>query len=306
MEKQAVIEVKNVNKIYGGKRVLKNVSFEVKPGIHGFIGPNGAGKTTTLGIIVRLLVAKDPSFNEHLGFVPAEPLFPPITVETYVLDCGYLRDIPQEEVLAKLNSSPLAAHKNKKCHELSTDEPFNGLDPTFRKDLFDNLIHIKKQGGTILISTHILSDLQKLADEITMIRDGEIVYSGPKTDDIEKTYEDYFVKQKKGILLTGLANRENHSRENKENLLSLHKLVYQGYFLKSEETIKQMKEYYIDKSGYSPKREKKARKDLEKGFNFIFGDLFENLGLPFRTPYDYNLVEFASPRGWKELSTYQM
>jgi ABC-2 type transport system ATP-binding protein len=233
MEKQAVIEVKNINKSYGGKRVLKNVSFAVKPGIHGFIGPNGAGKTTTLGIIVRLvvpnsgevrverkLVATDPSFNEHLGFVPAEPLFPPISVETYVLDCGYLRDIPKSEVLAKLHSSPLMRHKDKKCHELSTgwkkilqvfvlslyrpkvfvlDEPFNGLDPTFRKDLFDNLIHIKKQGGTILISTHILSDLQKLADEITMIREGEIVYSGPKTDDIEKTYEDYFVKKKQGM-----------------------------------------------------------------------------------------------------------
>jgi ABC-type multidrug transport system ATPase subunit len=56
MEKQAVIEVKNVNKSYGGKRVLKNVSFAVKPGIHGFIGPNGAGKTTSLGIIVRLVI----------------------------------------------------------------------------------------------------------------------------------------------------------------------------------------------------------------------------------------------------------
>jgi len=79
------------------------------------------------------------------------------------------------------------------------DEPFNGLDPTFRRDLFDNLVNIKKQGGTILISTHILSDLQKLADEITMIREGEIVYSGPKTGDIEETYEEYFVKKKQGM-----------------------------------------------------------------------------------------------------------
>ncbi|CAI2179890.1 9339_t:CDS:2 [Funneliformis geosporum] len=191
---KAIIEVRNVNKSYGGKRVLKNVSFAVKPGIHGFIGPNGAGKTTTLGIIVRLVVPNSGEvFNEHLGFVPAEPLFPALTVENYVLDCGYLRDIPKAEVLAKLDSSPLSNHRNKKY------EPFNGLDPTFRRDLFDNLVNIKKQGGTILISTHILSDLQKLADEITMIRDGEIVYSGPKTGDIEETYEEYFVKRKQGM-----------------------------------------------------------------------------------------------------------
>ena len=79
------------------------------------------------------------------------------------------------------------------------DEPFNGLDPTFRKELFDNLVSVKENGGTILISTHILSDLQKLADDITMIKDGEIVYTGPKTDDIEKTYDEYFVKKGQGM-----------------------------------------------------------------------------------------------------------
>jgi ABC-2 type transport system ATP-binding protein len=240
MEKQAVIEVKNINKSYEVKgvlkKVLKNVSFTVEPGIHGFIGPNGAGKTTTLEIINRLvipdsgevwvegkLVAKEPSFNEHLGFVSAESWATQNTVESYVLDVGELRDIPKSQVLTKLNNSPLLVHRYKKVSELSTgwkkilqlfvlslykpkvfimDEPFNGLDPTFRKDLFDNLVSIKKQGGTILISTHILSDLQKLADKITMIREGEIVYSGPKTDDIEETYEEYFVKKtknKKGI-----------------------------------------------------------------------------------------------------------
>ena len=75
------------------------------------------------------------------------------------------------------------------------DEPFNGLDPSFRQDLFNNLKAIREKGGTILMSTHILSDLQKLADDITMIKGGEIVYSGEKTADIEKTYEDYFVEK---------------------------------------------------------------------------------------------------------------
>ena len=227
--KNSVIEVENINKRYD-KNVLSNVSFEVKPGtIHGFIGPNGAGKTTTLSIIMRLVIpnggnvkvegksiATDPSFNQNLGFIPAEPRLPSITVENYVLDCGYLRDIPRKEVLQKLSSSPLRQFRYKKCHELSTgwkkilqvfslslykpkilvlDEPFNGLDPSFRKDLFDNLVNVRKEGGTVLLSTHILSDLQKLADDITMIKGGKIVYTGNKTADIEKTYDEYFVKK---------------------------------------------------------------------------------------------------------------
>ncbi|CAJ0757612.1 2354_t:CDS:1 [Entrophospora sp. SA101] len=231
---EKVIEVKQVSKRYGNKTVLNNVSFFVRKGtIHGFIGPNGAGKTTTLGILTRLVlpthgetyidnksVNRDPNFNRRLGFIPAEPRFPSLTVENYLLDCGYLRDIPKAEVLRKLASSPLAQFRRQNCHSLSTgwkkilqvftlslyrpkiyllDEPFNGLDPSFRQDLFNNLKAIRDKGGTILMSTHILSDLQKLADDITMIKRGEIVYTGTKTADIEQTYEDYFIEKGQGL-----------------------------------------------------------------------------------------------------------
>jgi len=231
---EKVIEVKQVSKRYGDKTVLNNVSFSVRKGtIHGFIGPNGAGKTTTLSILTRLVlpthgetyidnksVNRDPSFNQRLGFIPAEPKFPSLSVEDYLLDCGYLRDIPKEVVLRKLAGSPLSQFRHQNCHSLSTgwkkilqvftlslyrpriyllDEPFNGLDPSFRQDLFNNLKAIRDKGGTILMSTHILSDLQKLADDITMIKQGKIVYSGTKTTDIEQTYEDYFVEKGKGL-----------------------------------------------------------------------------------------------------------
>ncbi|CAG8457285.1 2844_t:CDS:2, partial [Racocetra fulgida] len=183
------IEIKQIGKRYGDKTVLNNVSFVVRKGtIHGFIGPNGAGKTTTLSILNRLVlpthgeayiesksVNHDPRFNERLGFIPAEPKFQNLTVEKYLLDCGYLRDIPKKI-------------------------PFNGLDPSFRRNLFNNLKNIRDKGGTILMSTHILSDLQKLADDITMIRRGRIVYTGPKTADIEKTYEEYFIEKDQQLL----------------------------------------------------------------------------------------------------------
>ena len=80
------------------------------------------------------------------------------------------------------------------------DEPFSNLDPTFRSALTKELLKIKKEGRTILLSTHVLNDLQELADNITMIKEGKIVYDGAKTPDIQKTYEEnYLGKENKGF-----------------------------------------------------------------------------------------------------------
>ena len=131
-----VIEVKQISKRYGDKTVLNNVSFSVRKGtIHGFIGPNGAGKTTTLSILTRLVlptrgeayidsksVNRDPRFNENLGFIPAEPKFPSLTVQNYLLDCGYLRDIPKQKVLNELANSSLSKLSQQTCNSLSTGQ----------------------------------------------------------------------------------------------------------------------------------------------------------------------------------------
>lgn len=233
------IEVKNFTKSYRGKKVIDDVSFQVKGNtIHGFIGPNGAGKSTTLNALMSLTLAdsgelliegkktsSDPTFNENVGYVPAEPLFPTkMKVKEYVEFCGLLRDIPSSKVNKIFNNSSLFKLANQRCTDLSTgqkkllqlfgikiyqtefqkmiyilDEPFNGLDPTKRSLLANEIKKIKNEGGSVLISTHILSDLQELADDITMIKPEErgsrIVYTGPKTADIQKTYEQYFINE---------------------------------------------------------------------------------------------------------------
>lgn len=226
------IEFRGIIKGSGDVRVLNRVSFVVNPGtIHGFIGPNGAGKSTTLNILIRLVlpnsgeayvegksIADDIYFNQHLGFVQAEPKFPDFSVKEYISACSYLRDIPEEEAWEKLLISPLFQFADKKCKELSTgwkkilqifvvslykpqvfilDEPFNGLDPSFRASLLESLKKTKAEGRTILISTHILHDLQELADDVTMIKEGVIVYSGPKTFNLQSTYEETFIKHEK-------------------------------------------------------------------------------------------------------------
>jgi len=232
MSNQNTIEIKNLTKKYNGQTVVKNVSFAVRKGtICGFIGPNGAGKTTTLSCLMNLVipdsgnmyiesrkVGTDPYFNEHVGFVPAEPKFPEMRVKEYIDFCAEMRDVPSEKVEKKFFVSSLKDFADKKCSQLSTgwkkslqifiltlyevkifllDEVQNGLDPIGRTLLFENLQKARDEGKTILLSTHILSDLEKLADDIVMIKKGEIVYNGANTGNIEKTFEELFVKEER-------------------------------------------------------------------------------------------------------------
>jgi ABC-2 type transport system ATP-binding protein len=240
MSLKNAIEIKNLNKTYRGKLVLDNVSFSVRAGtIHGFIGPNGAGKSTTINILRRLVlpdglgrgydgvfiennsVIYNPAFNEKLGPVPAEPEFLEIEVAKHLISVGSLRDKPESEVIARLRQSGLWDFRHQGHATLSTgwkkilqlftlslykprvfilDEVMNGLDPTARKKVFDNIRAVRDRGGTVLISTHILSDLEKLeVDDITMIKKGKIVYTGPRTGDIEETYEKHFIEDKKNL-----------------------------------------------------------------------------------------------------------
>jgi len=76
------------------------------------------------------------------------------------------------------------------------DEPTSGLDPSYRGILLNQLEGVRKRGGTVLISSHILSDLQKLVDSTTIIDKGKIIYTGEKPDDIEEMYNKLVLKDK--------------------------------------------------------------------------------------------------------------
>jgi ABC-2 type transport system ATP-binding protein len=79
---------------------------------------------------------------------------------------------------------------------LILDEPTSGLDPSYRGILLNQLEQVRKRGGTVLISSHILSDLQKLVDSATLIDEGKIVYTGEKPADIEQIYNKSILKEK--------------------------------------------------------------------------------------------------------------
>lgn len=212
MNDQAVLGVKNVTKYFGKQKALDNVSFEIQKGeIFGFLGPNGAGKSTTIRCIMDTIRpnkgmvqifgkdANQPKASTELkrliGYVPAEPnLYPNWTVDRHIKFTEKLfgTDSKESERLKDL----LAIKGDKKVGTLSTgnhqklaiilalihrpkllilDEPTRGLDPLFRTTLHQLLREYQAEGGTILLSSHDLYEVEELCTKVAIIRDGKIV-----------------------------------------------------------------------------------------------------------------------------------
>ena len=213
-----VLTLENVCKTYPSFS-LKNVSFSVKPGeIMGFIGRNGAGKTTTLKSIMNLIhyesgkvtaFEKDMSENElenkqRIGFALSELNYYPnrtirqlmnVTKKFYKNfdekkfdEVCKLFNLNVDKKLEELSSGmkvkySVAVALSHHAELLILDEPTSGLDPVSRDEVLDIFREIVKSGErAILFSTHITSDLDKCASNITYIHDGEIIYTGTKKD----------------------------------------------------------------------------------------------------------------------------
>ncbi|HNY18678.1 MAG TPA: ABC transporter ATP-binding protein [Flexilinea sp.] len=215
------INVKNISKIYPGFE-LKDISFNLPKGyIMGFIGPNGAGKTTTIKLILNMIqraggtievfgldnIAYDAEIKEHTGVV---------FDNHYFLDEWTLNDINRVMALFFSNwQSSIYREKleqyqlnpAKKVKELSKgmrlklmlavafshdakllilDEPTSGLDPVARDELLETLAKFIQDGErSVLFSTHITSDLEKIADYITFINNGRLIFTGIKDEFID-------------------------------------------------------------------------------------------------------------------------
>ena len=213
-----ILRLENVRKTYPSF-TLKDVSFEVKPGqIMGFIGRNGAGKTTTLKCIMNLIhyesgkisaFETDMSKNElenkqRIGFALSElNYYPNKTIrqlmnvtkrfykkfdENKFNEACRLFNLNQDKKLEELSSGmkvkySVAIALSHHAELLILDEPTSGLDPVSREEVLDIFREIvKSKERAILFSTHITSDLDKCANDITYIHNGEILYTGEKKD----------------------------------------------------------------------------------------------------------------------------
>ena len=226
---ETFLKLEKVNKTYPTFS-LKDVSFSIKPGeIMGFIGRNGAGKTTTLKSIMNLIhyesgsisaFDKDMSENElenkqRIGFALSELNYYPnrtirqlmnVTKRFYKNfdekkfdEVCKIFNLNIDKKLEELSSGmkvkySVAVALSHNAELLILDEPTSGLDPVSREEILDIFRDIVKKGNrAILFSTHITSDLDKCASNITYIHDGSIIYTGTKKDFVNSYL---FVKDK--------------------------------------------------------------------------------------------------------------
>ncbi|MGN0637140.1 MAG: ABC transporter ATP-binding protein [Huintestinicola sp.] len=223
-----MIEVKNLTKQYGAKKAVDNISFTVNDGeILGFLGPNGAGKSTTMNILTGYISSTDgevlingidildnpTAAKKEIGYLPEiPPLYPDMSVKEYlnfVYDlkkCRIPREAHIDDVckLVKITDvyNRLIKHLSKGYRQrvgmaqalignpkiLILDEPTVGLDP---KQILDirNLIKRLGKKHTVILSSHILSEIQAVCDRIVIINKGEIV-ADDTTENLTKAVSD--------------------------------------------------------------------------------------------------------------------
>lgn len=209
----SLLKVQNVEKKFGDQQVLKGVSFEVpENSILGFIGQNGAGKTTLMRMIVGLLkqdagkievCGREVTFGENqtnqwIGYLPDVPeYYGFMTANEYLRLCGDITNVPKKElnnrIQALLDLVGLQETSKKiktysrgmkqrlgiaqallnKPKLLICDEPTSALDPIGRKEILAILQQVKQE-TTVLFSTHVLSDIEKICDHIVLLHEGEI------------------------------------------------------------------------------------------------------------------------------------
>lgn len=220
-----ILEVEKVVKQYGNYTALNHVSLSIPQGsIYGLLGPNGAGKTSLIRIINQITLPDSgtvlfdgeklqPHHVQHIGYLPEERgLYKTMKVGEQCLYLAQLKGLSKAEATAQLKYwfDKLDIHGwwNKKIQELSKgmaqkiqfvvcvlhrpkllifDEPFSGFDPVNANIIKDEILELKKQGSTIIFSTHRMESVEELCDHIALIHKSNKLIEGKLTD-VKKQY----------------------------------------------------------------------------------------------------------------------
>ncbi|MBK6885863.1 MAG: ABC transporter ATP-binding protein [Tetrasphaera sp.] len=214
----AVIETRGLVKRFGSVTALDGLDLSVEEGeVHGFLGPNGAGKSTTIRILLGLLrsdsgtarvLGKDPwadstEIHRHLAYVPGDVTLWPNLTGGEVIDLlgrlrGGLDPTRRADLIERFELDPtkkgrsyskgnrqkvaLVAALSGDVPLLILDEPTAGLDPLMERVFQDELRARRAQGLTVLLSSHILSEVERAAERVSIVRAGRIVDSGTLAD----------------------------------------------------------------------------------------------------------------------------
>ena len=211
-----LLHLENVHKKFGDFTAVSDISFSIEKGsVYGLLGPNGAGKTTTLRMIMDIIAPDAGSitfsgnrqvrdFLDQIGYLPEERgLYRKMKVRDVILFIAELKGLYKQQALGEierwLEKMQLSEWSNKRIDELSKgmaqkiqfittvihkpeliilDEPFSGLDPINMTLLKDLMLELREDGSTIIFSTHVMEQVEKLCDRICLIHQGKVLLEG--------------------------------------------------------------------------------------------------------------------------------
>lgn len=234
--KNLILETENLSKQYGEQMAVRNVSLQIERGsIYGLLGPNGAGKSTSLKMLVgllrptggRIILDGRPWQKESLSkigsLIESPALYGNLTAEENLLVHTRLLKIPKTKVTEVLETVNLKNTGKKRVSQFSMgmkqrlgiaaallndpellilDEPTNGLDPFGIQELRELIISFSEKGMTVILSSHILSEVAQVADTIGIISGGKLLFQG--MPDSDENLENFFTE----VILKGGKNCE--------------------------------------------------------------------------------------------------
>ncbi|GGJ96198.1 ABC transporter ATP-binding protein [Lentibacillus kapialis] len=252
-----LLKTENLTKKFGSFKAVDEINIDVKKGeVYGFIGPNGAGKSTTIRVLLGMLKAtgghasifgKDVwrdavDIHKRIAYVPGDVnLWPNLTggevIDLFMkLHGGAMNKQKRKELIQKFNFDP-----SKKCRTYSKgnrqkvsliaafasdadlyilDEPTSGLDPLMERTFQECVMKASSEGKSILLSSHILSEVERLCDRVGIIRDGHMIESGTLDELRHLTRTNLKVETKQNV--NDLEDMEGvHNVARHEKMLSL-------------------------------------------------------------------------------------
>lgn len=230
-----VLSITNLTKRFGRFTALDGVNMELKQGeVFGFIGPNGAGKSTAIRVLLGILKASEGEvkifgldawhdaveIHKRIAYVPGDVnLWPNLTggevIDLFMNMRGTTNQSRRQELIQKFNLDP-----TKKCRTYSKgnrqkvaliaafasdadlyilDEPTSGLDPLMEMIFQECVMQAKNAGKTVLLSSHILSEVEKLCDRVGIIRQGKMIETGTLNELRHLTRTNFFVETKQAV-----------------------------------------------------------------------------------------------------------
>ncbi len=294
-----MLEVKNLTKFFGIKKVVDNVSFSVENGkILGVLGKNGAGKSTTFRMILNILEPDegevlyngekiDSKVSDKIGYLPeVGSLIDSYTVYEQCMYYGKMKSMSEEQIKKNmfdlLERFSIVEYANMKIKELSKgnkqkiqfiisilhdpdliilDEPFSGLDPVSVEYFKNVILELKEKGKTIIFSSHIMSQVEMLCEDVLIIDKGKVILNcnlndikqeySSKTLDITGKISTSVLNQ---IAIFGKVEEKGNNRyivilANKERINDVFRLLYSSEITKFSVLNVSLNDIFLDKVG---------------------------------------------------------